>query len=160
MIAFRALGVLCGLDFAGRLTILLLPAVTTGPTEALLWTLLQLLFMAGATVILFLFPDRIAALIARRIGPRFSGFAYAAVGVRILIEYFPWLVTNISTIGIFGPEPNEFERIWGAYNDPLSIAIQVSAILVGVALVVFAKNFAEWTDWDWWRQRAFEDAQR
>lgn len=156
MMSFRCFGVLAGLEVTGKALML----ISIYGDKGFVWGLLEIAFLAIATVALFLFPDRLAAACAQRVDTRLSGYALSVVGVLCIVTFGGELLQNVATISTFGPGSENVKRILGIHNDPISLAIQVVAILIGVALVIFAKNFAEWTDMDWWRQRAFEDAQR
>ncbi len=156
MIALRGIGVLSALMVAGTLSSLLLAI----DRQMIAWGLVQTIFHAAVAVALFVYPDRLAAKLGRRLGSRLSAFAFAIDGIAVFLEFTPFLVNNLEILMRFGIEGQPFARDLGAQSDPITIAIQIVAILIGLSMVVFAKNFAEWTDWDWWRQRAFEDAQR
>lgn len=156
MIALRCLGVLIISSFIGKLALL----ITTDGVSEKLTLVPRIGFDALVAIALFLFPDRIALALSRRLGDRFAAYALAFAGILFAIQFTNLFIRNFSSQRITRLLGEEFAEMLGARTTPADLAIQAGGITCGILMVLFAKNIAEWTDLEYRRQKAWEDAQR
>lgn len=156
MIGLRLLGVMIACDLVAKVCALgITPGM--GPNLALLASIGLDVIVAIA---FFFFPDRIALKLSRRLDDRFAAYAVAFAGILIAVAYTSYLIQNVGIYLKTGHFGEEFARAMGVRSTPADLAIQAGGMACGILLLLFPKNIAEWTDLEWWRQKAWEDAQR